>query len=352
MHRKAIEALAFTLVAAAVCPAIGKAAPVLAGYRADPRCRQALEMARQAFDASSPSLQWPVPRVSRPGMKIILSQDREDISGGHALAADPAAFEAIRPGPAEGSAVIYRRKSAAAAAAYAVADMLFNWRGDEYSLYVLGPGDLDRLTRQLTGRQSGPKDLLEPALAETWTPPIVLAGGPAGSDWLIDRGASWDALADWQVHSIGARHLTSLCRISFGLPKGGGLSRLPLEVRALAAAADEALGPGSDEGTLQPTAGIRISVARGWANAALRPWAVRNTPYNSRSEVDRGLDAWARLDSRRGALRDRIARTRRRAEIPLASYYAVHFGKNPASARRLSRAVLDTMLRSYFVFPR
>jgi hypothetical protein len=127
---------------------------------------------------------------------------------------------------------------------------------------------------------------------------------------------------------------------------------LPAEVRAFAAAADEALGPGTGEGTLQPTAAIRISVRQGWTNAALRPWAVRETAYNSRSEVDRGLDAWSRLDSRRRALRDRIGLTVRRAEIPLASYYSARFGKDPASARRLSRTVLDTLLRSYFVFPK
>jgi hypothetical protein len=42
------------------------------------------------------------------------------------------------------------------------------------------------------------------------------------------------------------------------------------------------------EGTLQPTARIKNLVEQAWANAAMRPWALKRDPYNSRAEVDEG----------------------------------------------------------------
>jgi hypothetical protein len=120
-------------------------------------------------------------------------------------------------------------------------------------------------------------------------------------------------------------------------------------VRELAAALDEALGPGTGEGTLHQTAAVRDEVAREWANASLRPWALTDPPYNSRGEVDRGLAEWARGVAAREALLRRIKASYPAAERELARYYAARFERSPALAQ-LARTALDHMFRSYFVF--
>jgi hypothetical protein len=156
-------------------------------------------------------------------------------------------------------------------------------------------------------------------------------------------------MPDWQVHLVTERGLEVRCRISFGYDEAR-LGGLPMEVRRFARLADEALGPESEYGTLRATTRIRLMAAKDWANAALRPWAVTDEPYNSRAEVDRGLAAWARPNQQRAALRRRMIQTYGSAQRALAFYYASRFKVDPSDARRLSHRVMDHMLRSHFVF--
>jgi hypothetical protein len=58
---------------------------------------------------------------------------------------------------------------------------------------------------------------------------------------------------------------------------------LPKPALRFATLLAEALGPGKDEGTLQPTARIAYQVEQTWANAAIRPWALKRELYNSRA---------------------------------------------------------------------
>jgi hypothetical protein len=72
------------------------AAPTIAGNVDDARCREALHMANAAFQSNSPTLLWPIAQPSRATTRIILRQNYEDITGGHALEADPSEFAALR----------------------------------------------------------------------------------------------------------------------------------------------------------------------------------------------------------------------------------------------------------------
>jgi hypothetical protein len=348
-----MKAVASAMLAAAAFAGTCRAAPVIVGDSKDPRCVEAAEMAATAYRSKRPSLLWPIPRPVRPGTRIILTQKEEEISGGHGIDIDPSAFDAIESGAGGSGATLYRRRNPAATAQLIVVDAPFNWQGDRYSVYLLnGDAALDRLGRHLDVREPAPEKPIEPALGESWMPPIVLTDNTTGTDWIIERGEPYAIMADWTVHGIAGDRLTTPCRIAFGLPEAGGLSLLPRPVRQFAAALDEALGPGDDEGTLHPTARIRLLVQGGWANAALRPWAMPDTSYNGPSEVDRGLIEWAQGNRARRALLDRVRSSRRRAEGPLAAYYAAHFGKEAAEARRLSRSVLDRMYLTNFVFPK
>src|SRR5262249_18741433 len=112
-------------------------------------------------------------------------------------------------------------------------------------------------------------------------------------------------------------------------------------------------GPGNDEGTLQPTARQRLHVEHLLGNAAFRPWALSDADaYNSRNEVDAGLDAWARMNSARARLRKQMLGAYPAAERALAEYYASAFGLQPGKAREVAAWALDLTFRSYFVFHR
>lgn len=303
-------------------------------------------MAQAAFRSSSPSLLWPVAQPTRGTTKLILTQASEDISGGGGIDAG----DEFDRGGGQGQPTIFWRSSKRREPHLAVVDTPFNWRGDWYAVYIL-PSDTtaDGLLKTLTadGSNKNPDPLLGD---HRWAIPLVLTDRKTGRDWIVDRGEPYQTLADWHVYEPAGLRLKPLCRVSFGLPKEGGLSLLPPAVSRFAAAADEALGPGDNEGTLQPTSRIRLEKEKDWANAALRPWAVTDTPYNTRAEIDRGLDKWASGSRKRLALRARLRRNEIDAERPLATYYMTRFGKSPVEARRLSRYILDHNLRDYFVF--
>ena len=304
-------------------------------------------MAKAAFRSDRPSLLWPVAKPIRRTTTVILSQATEDISGGGGInAADD--FDVESGG--QGKPTVFWRRGKQRASHLAVIDTPFNWQGDWYALYLLSPdatanGLLKRVTADVSDKP------LTPMLGDNrWAIPLVLTDQKTGQDWLIDRGEPYETLADWKVYEPVGLRLKALCRVSFGLPKEGGLSLLPRAVSRFAAVADEALGPGSNEGTLHPTAGLRLAVKQDWAAAALRPWALTGTPYNTRAEINRGLERWASGNRKRLAILSQIKKNEIAAEGSLTTYYIAHFGKAPVEARRLSRYVLDHNFRDYFTF--
>ena len=101
---------------------------------------------------------------------------------------------------------------------------------------------------------------------------------------------------------------------------------------------------------MRPTARIRLSVEKRWANAALRPWALTATPYNTRSEVEHGLAEWAKGNRKRTVVLKQIRSVYPAAERALTSFYGARSNSRAKSARDLSAHVLDHMFRSYFVF--
>jgi hypothetical protein len=322
------------------------ATPKIIGDASDERCMEARSLATSAFKSTSASLLWPIP-APRSHTKVILSQGMEDISGGDALTADPKHFTTVTADYHGLKRPTYWGRNVAGRR-LVVVDQPVNWKGDWYSVYLLDPGISPQVfTAQWSAMHKGetaPGVVIE----WNWNPPIILTSANSG-DWIIDRGQIWEAMPDWQVHVIVRQELETPCRISFGY-SGARLGGLPMEVRRFARYADEALGPGRDEGTLRPTGRIRVTVAKSWANAALRPWALTDEPYNSRVEVDRGLAAWARPNRQRAALRRRMIQAYGSAQRALVFYYASRFKVDPSDARRLSRHVMDHMLRSHFVF--
>ena len=336
--------LAAALIAAStVTPAL--ADPTLVGGRSDSRCLTSLHLAEAAFRSTSGSMLWPIPAPATRGTRIVLAPTSRDISGGNAIEADAGTFTIIHG--ATGEPTTFWATGLSGGRRLVVVEEPFNWRGDWYFTYLVDRSMTPQLLASAFGKgDAGLKPLLGPS---RWNPPLVLKDSRSGQYWLIDRGEPYEVMRDWAVHGFTKGAMTTSCRISFGYGPRSDVSTALPAVRRLAAALDQALGPGTGEGTLQQTAALRNAVAHEWANASLRPWALTDAPYNSRGEVDRGLAEWASGVPARQALLRRIEAGYPAAERALGRYYAERFPGRGAPAR-MARDALDHMFRSYFVF--
>lgn len=163
--------------------------------------------------------------------------------------------------------------------------------------------------------------------------------------WALEVGHP----ANWIVHVPDAQSLRAACTIRLR-PEGiRAIELLPRPVRKFESLLDRTIGSGEGEGTLHPTASIRINVEDTWANLALRPWA-RTIPYNSRAVVDRGLMKWANGGKINHNLLQAIRRQYPVAERALARYYEKNFGKPPKAAAALARQLLDASFRTHYVY--
>jgi hypothetical protein len=327
------------------------AQPKIVGKANDLNCRVALELATAAFKSDSSSLDWPIAQPASDVAKITLRQNDLDISGGQAVEADGAQFTAIRQSLGDHySVTTFWAKQSSGGNRLALVDQPHGWRGDLYAVYLLDAAVTPEMfAAQLRPIAEGRESVVAPLLGYQWSIPIILQNERSGEHWLIDRGEPGYVMPDWRVHVVSTTEESQPCRIDFGLHQKP-FGELPSAVRRLAAALDEALGPGNDEGTLQQTAGIRIAVHKAWANAALRPWALTDEPYNNPAEIAAGLASWSRANVARTALLHKIERARSSVEVALAAYYSTHLKYSTASARRLSRQAIDHMVRTYFVF--
>jgi hypothetical protein len=168
---------------------------------------------------------------------------------------------------------------------------------------------------------------------------------------VLIRGEPYDVLGSWRV--LTPEHgRAALCEVEFHPAFKASPSLLPAEVRRLAALFDDALGPGRDEGTLHPTAALRLGTSIEWANAAVRPWALSDNAYNSRADVEAGLDKWAEGVPKRAAVRAAIKAHWPMAEKALQRFYSDTYGVRPEVALQMARFALDTIYRGNFTFSR
>lgn len=104
---------------------------------------------------------------------------------------------------------------------------------------------------------------------------------------------------------------------------------------------------------MQPTARLRGAVQYVWGNVALRPWAVSEADvYNSREEVDAGLEAWSKGDSGpsyRRVYKEILAAYPVALEA-LRQYYGSTFSLSNEKAQALATYVLDIALRANYSF--
>ena len=275
--------------------------------------------------------------------RLILGAYDLDISGGNALDSS-SEFEKLP----QSSGAIYWATKESDGHRIVVQDAPLSWQGDVYELYLLDPA-VKKATFQANLQKDSASLPYQPVITMAWRPPLVFQRDKQGSKWFIDVGHPADVLGDWKVYTSREAH--PVCTIAFHPGEGSAAGLLPKQVTALSRKLNEVLGPGNDEGTLQPTARIRIAAGHLLANAALRPWALSDGDvYNTRDEADAGLAEWAKANQSRRRLYDEIQKIYPAAEQALAEYYATTYGLQQQKSQQVAKWVIDLVYRSYFVF--
>jgi len=321
------------------------AAPLSKGEVSRPQCIDAMKLANAMYASTAPRLFAPLEIPNEMQSSLILGASERDISGGDVLQNGPE-FEKL---PRETGAIYWETK-ATGGRRIVLENQRMGWRGDVYDLYLLEPGVRKTDFLGNIHKDSGDQ-LYLPVIAMAWRPPLVFQDNQRGTKWFIDVGHPAEVLGGWKVYTT--QSLRPVCSIAFHAEGATSSELLPQPVSNLARKLDEALGPGNDEGTLQPTAWIRLGAQHLMANAALRPWALSEADvYNTRQDVDSGLVAWAKGNHARNRLYDDIRKEYPAAEKSLAAYYATAFGLQGRKSEEVAKWVLDLMFRSYFVFQR
>jgi len=316
---------------------VAEATPELTGDINAVECIDAFQFAKSAYNSRASRL-YSAPEIPvEMDSEMVLGILAFDISGGDALEVDEEIFE-ILP---HGNRSIYWDKNAASGVRIVVQEDPFSWRGDTYSLFLVAANESkNRFISDPDGnyKVSGVSPLFE----ETMRPPLVFKHKPTSKRWFINVGEAYDVLGDWSVYLQTSQGFQQSCKIAFRSGVEGEISSLPRTVQRLVGLLNDTLGPGLNEGTLQPTANIRNQVRHIWANAALRPWALSDRDrYNSKEEVDIGLEKWSKNGHSFKKVYRKIITTYPLAERDLAEYYEQHFHLQSSDAERLAKWVLE-----------
>ncbi len=344
------------MTAAACVPSWGAAVsgPRLIGDDTREECRAALVVAQATFDSTTFQLfdSLVVPELS--GSHVVLAPEAIDISGGDALRQDPAVFERHETS-ADARERFFWQLQPDDNVRVVVEAQHQGWQGDVYALYAVpsSTGLQAWMARLAEINATDPRDARDEVVLENaWRPPVAFQTASNHRLWLVDLGHPAQVLGNWTVYVPEPTTLASPCTVAF-LPTGvnDGLALLPPELRALDASLARALGSGESEGTLHPSARIRIDVTTHWGNVALRPWAIARN-YNSPVQTDAALVKWAAEEPANARMLAQIRGRRAAAQKALAAWYERRFKLPRDAARSQAAWELDMAVAMSFVFPR
>jgi hypothetical protein len=228
------------------------------------------------------------------------------------------------------------------------------WRDDVYSLFALDEktqADEFLSAIRVTQRRQNDRKLTEftALIEQRERTPLIFREVKSKRIWIADLGDASQVLTNWRIYEVRPKGIAAICTVQFRLPVKRSIDLLPKSVRRLELLLDQTMGPGNDEGSLQFTARNRKHVQNVWANAALRPWALKQ-PYNSRQEVDAGLRHWAGNGPVYRGLYQDIQRQYPKAERALARFYRIKFNKSAVEAKVMATYVIDVAIRSHYSF--
>ena len=350
---RSVTAMAALLLGAHAVLPVAVAAdewPTASGNTESRECIDARKLADGTFNSKARRMYAPVEMPAGMESRLVLGALALDISGGDAASAQMDQFEKLTTPDGDSNQSIYWGKASDNGMRLVISAMPVGWRGDMYSLYGLDAKVEQRSFLEDLKKPYG-ENVFTAFVADSWRPPLVFQSSSEDALWFVVVGEPYQILGPWGVYRPAAGGFQQQCTIHFRPDDKSGVELLPATVHRFVMLLDETLGPGLNEGTLHPTASLRLDVEHFWGNAALRPWALSDSDaYNSRQEVDDGLRTWARgAKSFAGVYRD-IQRSYPLAEQALARYYQRQLHLPSARAGRLAHWVLDLGYRANFAF--
>lgn len=348
MKKKQIAACVLLPLTFVIANAAGMDWPKLVNGKNYPECKTVLRLAQSAYRSGAFNLWEPQTLPEDLDDTLVLGPQGLDLSGGDALDVNLEVFTKV-PLPEYASRSIYWQTDTNKGNRLVIEEMPHGWRGDAYAVRLV-PSDLTTSDYfSATNRQGGGG--LTTLIDGSWRTPLVFQSKNAEKLWLVYVGEPYVFSPNWVVYLPIAGQLQETCKVQFRPNVKHATSLLPGPVQRLATLLDQTMGRGENEGTLQPTARLRINVGQAWANAALRPWAM-GTPYNSREEVDAGLSMWAENGQAYKAARAEIQVQYKTAEKALTAYYKRRFNMSRVESQSTAESVLDNALRTHYVFPK
>lgn len=342
-------------------PCRALAEPQLHGNSKIAECMDAFKFAKYSYYSQGFELYTPRKMPDDLGSKMVLGTLDQDISKGGSLYANTDVFEVLPNIQAAAygrenisSQTIFWEKKPISQTRIVVIDTPFNWEGDWYYLYLINAtqteNDFLHALNQCAS-QTTESQCIRALFDGTWRPQLVFQDEATSKLWFINVGEPYQILGDWNVYLQSPRGYKAECTITFDGPKDDHFSYLPPSVRKLARLLDDTLGAGMNEGTLQPTATLRLQVSKAWANAFWRPWALTDGDrYNSKTEVDAGLKEWSKKGPAYLKVYKQIVTTYPVAERELAAYYQRHFKLNHRGAAQLAKYTLEIVYCANFTF--
>jgi hypothetical protein len=336
-------ALAFVVGSAIVTSspiALAGSWPRLAFGNETPQCRQALEVATISFNSIDPEI----------GPSAVVPDNLELMH-----LSDQGYFDAIpRPYiPESGDdsfRTIYWATTPFMGNRIVVREDPSGWQYETFSVYVIGADVGSEAFVESMRRPDSAKSKFSPIIRDR-SGLLIVQSKQSSSLWIADTGALFEFLPDWRIFVAGPHGPKYGCKIQFRPNVKSASSLLPIKVRQFLKLLDQTIGPGIDEGSLQQTVSLRTKVSRSIANAALRPWAAKE-PYNTRREVDEGLEAWSRRSSSYRNHYNRIQEQYPIAQQSLANYYEKQLQLPSEEARSRAESVLDIVFRTHYMFHR
>jgi hypothetical protein len=315
--------------------------PRLQGGADVPECQRAFAIARDMFSYNENYLYAPFTPPAGSGDTLVLRREQLDVSSGNALIHDDGVFERVnhrfgrsfwQRTPQDGKRLV-------------VDVQPYGWRGDQYIVYSL-PVSTPRTVFDVDNFHRPDITFL---VEDSWQPPAVLRNAEEAL-WLISFDSY--ALAPWRIDLAGSNATEPACTIQFRPEGRNAFDLLPADVLLFAVQIDETLGDGRNEGTLNQTGRDRSRMQHIWANAIYRPWAVAETSYGSRAEVDAGMRRWARQAPSFRAHYDAMTAQYPRAEAALALHYEREFGLTTEQAQTTAAYVINAAYTASYTFHR
>lgn len=327
--------------------------PHMFGKVSAPECVDAMAIAKHMYASTSTYVYAPLQLPNHLASKMILGAVDVDISGGDSLSGGNDHFATPFTDQKNPSyPKIHWGKDVTPAGRIVLTSDSFGWRGDVYSLYIL-QGDVTPEQFRAHLARTNPRQHFPPLVDRRWRTPLVFWSNATHKPWFIVVDEPYEPIGQWEVYLDHGNDYQSACQIKFwpGQRQVSAPRNLPKEVRELANLLDQTRGYGPEQGTLQPTASLRMHSQHIWRNVAYRPWALsENDTYNTKEQVNDGLLQWSHTGPSYARAYARIQHAYPVAEAALSRYYEFQFKLSHKQAKQAAHWILDVAYRGNFVF--